>query len=81
MNSERKKSKRDRVGEGRPTKRAPEVVTKIAQAVAIGLTDEEASLLARINPDTMTEWRNFSHKLIALPQPQDGPATMPRNPD
>ncbi len=54
---ESKKSKRGRVGEGRPTKRTPEVVAKIAEAVAIGLTDEEASLLAGINPDTMTEWR------------------------
>ena len=50
-------SKRGRLGEGRPTKRTPEVVAKIAEAVAIGLTDEEASLLAGINPDTMTEWR------------------------
>ena len=50
-------SKRGRVGEGRPTKRTPEVVAKIAEAVAIGLTDEEAALLAGINPDTMTEWR------------------------
>ena len=50
-------SKRGRLGEGRPTKRTPEVVAKIAEAVAIGLTDEEASLLAGIHPDTMTEWR------------------------
>jgi hypothetical protein len=50
-------SKRGRLGEGRPTKRTPEVVAKIAEAVAIGLTDEEAGLLAGINPDTMTEWR------------------------
>ena len=50
-------SKRGRLGEGRPTKRTPEVVAKIGEAVAIGLTDEEASLLAGINPDTMTEWR------------------------
>ena len=50
-------SKRGRLGEGRPTKRTPEVVGKIAEAIAIGLTDEEASLLAGIDPDTMTEWR------------------------
>jgi hypothetical protein len=50
-------SKRVRLGEGRPTKRTPEVVAKIAEAIAIGLTDEEASLLAGVNPDTMTEWR------------------------
>jgi hypothetical protein len=50
-------SKRGRLGEGRPTKRTAEVIAKIAQAVAIGLTDEEASLLAGVNPDTMSEWR------------------------
>src|SRR4029453_15533023 len=50
-------SKRVKLGEGRPTKRTPEVVAKIAEAIAIGLTDEEASLLAAIDPDTMTEWR------------------------
>jgi hypothetical protein len=54
---EGKKSKRGRLGEGRPTKRTPEVIDKIAEAIAIGLTDEEASLFAGINPDTMTEWR------------------------
>ena len=50
-------SKRGRHGEGRPTKRTPEVVATIRGAIAIGLTDEEASLLAGIHPDTMTEWR------------------------
>ena len=54
---EGKKSKRGRVGEGRPTKRTPEVVAKIAEAVAIGLTDREAGLLAGVRHDTMTEWR------------------------
>ena len=54
---EGKKSKRGRVREGRPTKRTPEAVAKIAESVASGLTDEEASLLAGVNPDTMTEWR------------------------
>ncbi len=41
---ESKKSKRGRVGEGRPTKRTSELVAKIAEAVAIGLTDEEVPL-------------------------------------
>ncbi len=56
---ESKKSKRGRVGEGRPTKRTHirNSSLKFAEAVAIGLTDEEAALLAGINPDTMTEWR------------------------
>jgi hypothetical protein len=49
--------KRSRKGEGRPSKRTPEVVATIAAAIATGLTDEEASLVAGINPDTMTEWR------------------------
>ena len=42
---------------GRPTKRTPEVVAKIAEAIAIGLTDAEAAVLAEIDPDTMREWR------------------------
>ena len=50
-------SKRGRLGEGRPTKRTPEVVAKIAEAIASGLTDREAGLLAGIRHDTMTEWR------------------------
>ena len=54
---EGKKSKRGRVGEGRPTKRTPEVVSTIAQAIAQGLSDREAGLLAGIRHDTMTEWR------------------------
>ena len=45
------------MGEGRPSKRTPEVVAKIAEAVAIGLTDREAGLLAGVRHDTMTEWR------------------------
>ena len=50
-------SKRGRVGEGRPTKRTPEVAAKIAEAIASGLTDREAGVLAGIRHDTMTEWR------------------------
>ena len=57
MDFEGKKSKRGRVGEGRPTKRTPEVVAKIAEAVASGLTDREAGILAGVRHDTMTEWR------------------------
>jgi hypothetical protein len=47
---ERKVSKRGRRGEGRPTKRTPEVVAAIAQAIAQGLTDREAGLLAGVRP-------------------------------
>ena len=45
------------MGEGPPTKRTPEVVAKIAEAVAIGLTDREAGLPAGVRHDTMSEWR------------------------
>ena len=45
------------MGEGRPTKRTPEVVATIAEAIAKGLTDREAGLLAGVRHDTMTEWR------------------------
>ena len=48
--------KNGRLG-GRPTLRTPEVVATIAKAIASGLTDREAGLLAGIKPDTMTEWR------------------------
>ncbi len=61
--SKRKISKRSRQGEGGPSKRTPGVVARIAAAIATGLTDEEASLLAGINPDTMTEW----HKDLEFP--------------
>ena len=40
-------SKRGRVGEGRPTKGTPEVVAKIAEAVAIGL---KAHGRKKVNP-------------------------------
>ena len=43
-------SKRGRLCEGRPTKRTPEVVAKVAEAIAIGLTDEEASCSCRDRP-------------------------------
>jgi hypothetical protein len=67
-------SKRGRLGEGRPTKRTPEVVAKIAEAIAIGLTDEEASLLAGINSDTMTEWRKEPEFSGAIKRGRSGEA-------
>ena len=46
-------SKRGRAGEGRPTKRTPEVVAKIAEAVAIGLTDGTRQASSRF----VVSWR------------------------
>ena len=40
-------SKRGRLGEGRPTKRTPEVVARIAGAIAIGL---KAHWRKKVNP-------------------------------
>ena len=50
-----------RVGEGRPTKRTPEVVAAISQAIAQGLTDREAGLLAGVRQS-----RNVALKRWAL---------------
>ena len=47
---EGKKSKRGRLGEGRPTKRTMEAVAKIAEAVAIGLTGPGSSPSCRNQP-------------------------------
>jgi hypothetical protein len=49
-----------RVGDkakGARHKPTPEVVAKIAAAIASGLSDREAGILAGIRHDTMTEWR------------------------
>ena len=62
---EGKKSKRGSVGEGRPTKRTPEMVARIAEAVAIGLTDEEASFLPEY---AMIRSGSFEPLLIAKGQ-------------
>jgi hypothetical protein len=55
--TKRKVSRRGRIGEGRPSKRTPEIVTLISECIADGLTDEEAAAIAGINPDTLTRWR------------------------
>ena len=55
--TKRKVSRRGRIGEGRPSKRTPEIVTLISECIADGLTDQEAAAIADIDPDTMTEWR------------------------
>ena len=44
-------SKRGRLGEGRPTKRTPEVVARIAEAIAIGL---KAHWRKKLNPPVWT---------------------------
>jgi hypothetical protein len=43
--------------EGAPTKQTPEVVEKIARAIALGLADGEAASLAVISDMTLTTWR------------------------
>jgi hypothetical protein len=51
-----KRSKRGRF-EGRPTKQTPQVVEKIANAIALGLADDEAASLAGVSDMTLTTWR------------------------
>jgi hypothetical protein len=52
-----KRSKRGRLSEGRPTKKTPETVTRISQAISFGLTDEETSALVDIEPETLRVWQ------------------------
>ena len=51
VSMEGKKSKRGRVGEGRPTPYTPELTNRLADHIAVGLTDEEAAALEDISPD------------------------------
>jgi hypothetical protein len=42
---------------GRPTKRTPEITARIAYAIAIGLTNEEAAALVGIDDTTLFRWQ------------------------
>jgi hypothetical protein len=42
---------------GRPSKRTPEVVAKIAECISEGLADHEAAAVVGINRDTLRVWR------------------------
>ena len=60
-----KRSRRGRF-EGRPTKQTPQIVQKIAGAIALGLADDEAASIADINADTLAQWKKdptFSEKI------------------
>ena len=50
-------SKRGRVGEGRPTLYTPELANRLADHIAVGLTDEESAALEGISPDCINRWR------------------------
>src|SRR5215469_15502852 len=52
-----KHSRRGRLSEGAPTKQTPEVVQKIASAIALGLADDEAAAIAGVSDLTLTKWR------------------------
>jgi hypothetical protein len=51
-------SKRGRHSEGRPTKKTPELVAQISEAISFGLTDTEVCDLVRIEPDTLRAWKD-----------------------
>jgi hypothetical protein len=52
-----KRSKRGGLSEGAPTKRTPEITARIAKAIALGLTDQEAAAIVDIEPSTLSHWR------------------------
>jgi hypothetical protein len=53
----RKASRRGRVGEGRPSKCTAQTAAAIAEAIADGLNDGEAALVAGVDPHTLSRWR------------------------
>jgi hypothetical protein len=56
----KKVSKRGIVGDGRPTKQTPETIKKLCDALAMGLNDEEAALVAGIADQTLRNWKRDS---------------------
>jgi hypothetical protein len=54
-----KVSRRGRVSEGRPSKMTAEVTKSIADSISLGLNDEEAAVIADINPETLSLWRKI----------------------
>jgi len=52
-----KRSRRGRLSEGRPTERTHEMVARIAEAIGLGLTDEEPSALVGIEQNTLVNWK------------------------
>jgi hypothetical protein len=49
-------SKRGRHSEGRPTKKTPEIIERIAEAINFGLTNEEVCELVGIEAHTLVNW-------------------------
>jgi hypothetical protein len=43
----------------RPTKRAPEIAARIAEAISFGLTDEKAAAVVGIDDLTLTRWQKI----------------------
>jgi hypothetical protein len=41
---------------GRPSKRTPQITEKIANAIALGVTNVEAAAIAGISTDTLSRW-------------------------
>ena len=56
FSSPKKVSKRGILGDGRPTKQTPEMIKKICSALAMGLNNEEAALVAGITDRTFAAW-------------------------
>jgi hypothetical protein len=52
-----KRSKRGRLSEGAPTKKTPQMIAQISEAISFGLTDEETCNFVGIDPDTLMLWK------------------------
>ena len=52
-----KLSRRGRQSEGRPTKRTPDMVERIAKAISLGSNDEETAVLVGIERNTLINWK------------------------
>ena len=61
-----KRSRRGRLSEGRPTKKTPQLIARIAKAISLGLTDEETCALVGIDPNTLMNWKKDPEFLGAI---------------
>ena len=52
-----KRSRRGRLSDGAPTKKTPEMLSRISEAVSLGLTDEETCNFVGIETDTLVRWK------------------------
>ena len=52
-----RRSRCGRLSDGAPTKKTPEMLSRISEAVSLGLTDEETCNFVGIETDTLVRWK------------------------